>query len=185
MNRPTLSSIRLLLLAVIALAPIASADVDAAMPESVIRLIAEYGSGFTETLESLKELQPGIEKGLSPEKALSQYLAKASPAKQTQWINRLSEILSTRQMLERESAKAPNGLYEVLSAIPPLATTAHRALEEAGITSKDAYEVASNMSSAQSAHLLTRVAVRIVDSSPAEKEKLISAVKGNAQPKGR
>jgi hypothetical protein len=163
--------------------PGAQADLDAATPNAIVKLIAKHGSSFTETLESLPELQSYLAKSPSPEKALNQFLAKESSAEQAKWLALLSETLEIRSMIGRESARVPNGLYEVASLIPPLDKTAVAALREAGmpVNSKDPNEVASNMSSAQAAHLQSKLALKIAEASPSEKQRLIAKFKETAK----
>ena len=169
------------------LASLAKADLDAATPNAIVKLIAKHGANFTETLESVPELQSYLAKSPSPEKALNQVLSKESAAEQAKWITRFSDTLDIRTMLGRESAKVPNGLYEVASLIPPLDKTAIAALREAGMpmNSKDAAEVASNMSSAQASHLQSKLALKIAELSPSEKQRLIAKFKETAKARRR
>jgi len=158
------------------------ADLDTATPDALVKLIAKYGSDFTDTLESLPELQPYLAKSLSPQKALNEFLAKAPNLDQSKEIARLGETLDLRAMIRKESAQVPNGVYAVVAQIPPLAKVANDALKEAGMpmTNKNPYEVTSNMSTAQSAHLLTRLALRISEAKGGEKERLIAKFKETA-----
>jgi len=134
----------------------ARADLDAATPDAVVKLIARYGSDFTDTSESLPELQPYLAKSLSPQKAFNEFLAKTPNPEQSKEIARLAETLDIRGMIRKEAAKVPNGVYAVVAQIPPLAKVANDALKEAGMpmTTKDPYEVTSNMSTAQSSSSL-------------------------------
>ena len=180
-SRSLLPAIGAVLLAMTA--GVATADLSPQSSDAVVKLIARYGADAGDTLESLPELQSWIESAGSPQKALNQALAGKSPTEQAKVIARLSKLLETRSLIRQESARVPNGVYAVTTRIPPLSKVAVDALKEAGMamTSKDAYEVTSNMSTGQSAHLLTRLAVRIVDSSPAEQERLIAKFKETAR----
>ena len=159
--------------------PQAMADLDATTPQAVIQLIAKYGADFTNTLEGLPELKAYLETSPSPERAFNAYLAQTPNQDQAKKIARLAETLDLRAILRSESANVPNGVYAVAAQIPPLANVANDALKEAGMSliAKDPNEVTSNMSTAQASHLLTRLALQLVDAQDGEKERLLAKFK--------
>ncbi len=151
--------------------------------KELVRLIALHGPSVEEMLESLPEVQEHMNGSSSALTAVQTMLRKQPDPKQKAFLARLEEGLNTRKFLLAEAKNHPDGVYQLLAAIPELGTVAKQALQESGMppaSTRSAYDATSNMSTFQASHMLTCVALHLTDAPGPQKQQLKERIKQEA-----